>query len=412
MKIKNYSKTFALMLPLAALFSCDNAGDGEGIKQEDYVKTMDYIPVALGTGLTCDNTTRVGEEVVEEDILDEGFKKDVSVLYISQLARGLVPFANFSNKKDGNIYQYVYDERPKYADADWDTGFNFFPKDEDDMVDWDMILKNGAYGNGFTMFGLYFPHSQQLTYQVKTDQSTLENLQTSNVLGAYHSTSSLYTRLRFRLFHLMVYLKVNLYVPVFQTGTDDQGRPTVSGFAADALQNAELLNIYPSFAITWTADRSSDTEAPLTAYTVAEEEQPVNIPMYMHPFPDGSSMPQKVRIPTMSFDPNRTDPEATDEVWMYTFSVVFPSQGATYGHNNFLRFNIRSNVGDVIKKYTFSGAQFVGTGVLNLNQGSKQQLDLYLPRNAGEAVLVNAQVIDWTYTNSNMHVSEDKNFED
>ena len=437
----NIKKLNILFVSAIVCLSACNDNSSEEISDE-YVRKMDFLPVSLATRSPGDGDEYQGVSPYEDDILDDAFVAGESVLYISQLARGMTPFSyletlgddddtddgdgDSSDPSDGsgqdsgddtndddevnltNVYKYTYEERDKYPNPNWETEFNFFPQKAIDMVDWEVIRSNGSYGNGFTLFGLYFPHSQKLRYEVESDQSTLENLQVSNVLGAYHSTSSLYTRLRFRLFHLMVYLKVNVFIPVFQTNVDDLGNSSISGFAADALQNVELMNVYPKFSINWTADRSSDTEAPLTEI-VSLDETPVNINMYRHPFPNDGTLPQKIQIPISSYDPNVQDPEQTDEVWLYTYSVLFPAQGARFSESNFLRFNVRSNVGNVIKKYSFNGSQFAGTGQLDMAQGNMQTLNLYLPRNAGEAVLVKADVINWNFTSSDMHVSEDKN---
>lgn len=439
--LKNNKLNILFLSGLLSLASCSEHSSDD--VSDEYVRYMDYIPVSMATRATGDGDMYQDVSPYEDDLLDDAFKDKISVLYLSQLARGLTPFDYFENQADdgdtdssdptdpsdptdtsdpsdpsdpsqpsgpnlNNVYQYTFEKREKYPNPTWDDQFNFFPQNENDMVDWEVVRSNGSYGNGFTLYGLYFPHSQNYHLEVKQDQSTLENLQISNILGAYHSTSSLYTRLRFRLFHLMVYLKVNVYIPVFKTEVDDNGENKISGFAADALQSVELMNAYPKFSINWTADRSSDTEAPLTTLRVAEEEKPVDIKMYKQ-YPAGDAMPEKAQIPMSSYDPNVTDPEKMDDVWVYTYHVLFPAQDANYASSNFLRFKVRNNVGNVIKNYVFNGSQFVGTGQLQLNQGNMQTLDLYLPRDAGEAVLVQADVLDWTFTNSDMHVSQDKN---
>lgn len=382
---------FLLFIISFIVSSCDNDGTDSKGKVQDY-----------NAGVTVFLSSRGNEDVTitRSSELETKFIEDESILYISQYGDNIMedPFSDESS----NLYKYKYSKKnPLYPDADWEQGYNFFPINSDNMIDWEVVRANGPHLNGFWFFALHYPYDNQMRFSVEKDQSTFESLQKSDVLGAYHSTSSLYTRLRFKLYHLMIYLKVTLYVPVFKIEEDINGDQNLSGFYADANKSVKLLNVHPNFKIEWNAKRGLD-EAPLTqAITTGET---CDIPLYLHPYDNGENNPPKKTIKINEFKPDAKEGE--DEVYEYTFSCLFPAkQLSGFASNTFLRFEIAPYIGNANKIYTFSGEQFSGAG-LRLEQGWQQNLELYLPRKGVKAILVSASVNDWINSESDMHLAQ------
>ena len=383
------------------------------------------------------------------------------ILYFSQLVSGkMEPFTGVAPEKfpstmtdsvrdlykNGypNVYDYYY---KKEYDATWEDvpgGYNFFADTVTNKMDWDIIKIWGLNNSGYALYALYYPYNNQLPkteegkldFRVQTDQTTKENLQKSNFIGAYHSSSSAYSRLKFKLYHLMTYLKVTLYVPVYNpndtivvTGKDGK-RDTVpgrTGFPADALQSAEVRYVIPNFNINWYAQRSTDT-APATS--AATDSARTTIKMYIPGTEDYSAtngLPPVVTINPKDFirdGYSNMDIPNEDKCWEITLSALIPAgqdyprgsseyaNGMSWTNLNFLRFNLRENIGEVLKRYIFTGMSetgLIGSGDnINLAQGHLQHLSLYLPRYGAQAVLLNANVIDWEqWYNDNMGLRPD-----
>ena len=208
-----------------------------------------------------------------EEILLPEFVVDQSNLYVSQKTKKSNPFQQHFQEQDAEestpTYKYVYYYNPN---ADWEKGFNFKPADGNQIVqddgstvngnalNWDDVGRFGSFGNGYSLFAMYYPVDNVPKLKVQTDQSTLENLMKSDIMGAYHSTSALYSRVRFRMFHLMVYLKVNLYVPVFRDDMTKGGKQqNSSGYLRGDLTKAEVVHSFTDIGMEWGAIRGSDT---------------------------------------------------------------------------------------------------------------------------------------------------------
>lgn len=324
------------------------------------------------------------------DIITQSDFSSGSVIYISQLGTVLDP--NFNMDATSNLYKYQWYEN---EEADWDNEYNFKPQGA--PIYWNDIKANGQVGNSFSLYGMYYPVGQTIRYDVETDQTNLNNFLISDIMGAYHS-SALYTRLRFRFFHLMVYLHVTLYVPVYEIKGDE-----TTGYDADALLTAYVVNPMTNFNINWRALRSSDTEAPL----VQNAPSPVrkDIAMYQHPGND-----EITEISVRNFY-SGSELE-TDEVRTYEFSVLFPPQSFT---GNILCFRLQtpgqqnadgSNENKYVSYYFSSTQLTTDINDFRFTQGTLQHLSLYLPRHANETVLVGANIIDWTDASTGMTVVE------
>lgn len=395
------------------------------------------------------------------ELLDDAFHNvengRVDTLFFSQLVSGkLVPFQSIdpsvfpSNMpermkkkfKDGypNLYKYYYDKRYESTWEDNPGGYNFFPKDTVVKMNWDDIKFWGLNNTGYALYSLYYPYNNRLPLDdsgnldlyVEPDQRSIDALRKSNFLGGFHSSSKSGQRVKFKLYHLTSYIKVTLYIPVFNphdTIINEQGNKEEvrTGFPADALQTAEVRNVYNRFRINWYGGRSSDT-APITA--VQTDTERTDVLMYMpsaEDYADTDGLPPVVRVRLADYirdaESNKEIPEY-DDCWKITLSALIPggqdypigdSQypgGQTWTDLNFLRFNFRQNIGEVPKSYVFngnSGFGLIGSGdALSIGQGKIQHLNLYIPRYGAAAVLLGANVVDWEqWYNDNMGLRKD-----
>ena len=325
----------------------------------------------------------------DEGLIVETFNES-SILYFSQ--QGTTASPNFSDLGDNAspyCYQYQYSAN---ASATWDKGYNFKCKSQCKPFDWSAVPQLGSVGNAFSFYAMYFPGDNIVKWNVQADQSDKENFIKSDIMGAYHATSSLYTRLRFNLFHLMVYLKVTIYVPTFKD-SDNNNNFNYSGFEEDALVGAYVINANTAFDIDWQAVRSSDKMAPLTQ----SKDSKTNIKMFTHA---ASGEVEQINVKDYYNGGSITQ----DEVRSYTFSVIFPSQAF---NDNFLCFALK-DVDNTTRYFYFSGNQIVGdSGNYSLSQGTLQELYLYLPRNSNETILVGANVLPWKDSVTDMTVTKD-----
>ncbi|MCH5239372.1 MAG: hypothetical protein J1F38_04045 [Muribaculaceae bacterium] len=456
MRTNKYTFLSSLALTvMSSLSSCSNKEPGITEPEPDQVKLLNVEIVSHNVesradGWTVQNGPHESEAAAK--LLDEAFHtgsdsegREPSKIYLTQYGPlNQSPELLFEND---NRFEYIYKPMESVIDqTDWDHYYNFataFPDDESGtkMLDWDHVDAVGSVGNGYWLYGFYYPFDNEPRYYVEPDQSTKEALRKSNILAAFHQAPSLRTRLRFRFYHLMVYLKVYVLVPVYQLTPEDKEN-TNTGFYPDALQSAQLLNTYINFGINWSKPRNSDTEGPLvtlvTSTNIAPYDEgnpvppgwengnlgvggmdnpptvqeisldPMDINLYMHPFitADGkeSPYPSEEDIVTIDnigdYQPNMT---GSDRCYLYTFSVLFPPQQF---NGNFLKFSFKNPLG-VVKNYNYSGANNESvTGTLQtVYQGDLQVLALYLPRKGNQAILVTADVEDWQQANASTNVN-------
>lgn len=405
----------------------------------------------------------------DDEILQDNFRNEeqtpedgarVDTLFFSQLVSGkLVPFQGMKPEnfppdmpermrekygQDGypNLYKYYY-KKPNY-EITWEDdpgGYNFFPTDTVTKMNWDDIKFWGLNNTGYVLYGLYYPYNNKLPYdengnvdfKVEAEQTSKDALRKSNFLGAYHSSSKSGQRLKFKLYHLAAYLKVTLYIPVFNpndTIVDAKGDTITgarTGFPADALLKAEVRNVYNHFRINWYGGRSSDA-APITA--VNKDFPRTNITMYMpeaDEYADTDGLPPVEKIYIPDYVRNALDDpmfKEYDNCWKITLTALIPGgqdypigdetypTGQTWTDTNFLRFYIRQNIGDEPLRYVFTGKSangLIGSGDnINISQGSLQHLNLYLPRYGARAILLNASVEDWEqWYNDNMGLRQE-----
>ena len=362
--------------------------------EDELNSTVSSITINTKTRDASPETAFLEPGEAEAIIITKNDFNESTKLYISQLGTSQSP--NFTNLDQEAPYLYIYDYKAN-PDANWDNEYNFVTNPERKPIDWKDVTNLGSVGNTFSFYAMYCPGSQDVRFNVERDQTggdgdpySFDRFKLSDIMGAYHATSSLYTRMRFRLFHLMVYLKITVYVPVLESTEIDY-----SGFDEDALKNAYILNAYNSFTIDWRANKSSDNEAPLAQGAGSKVK---SIRMYKH----------KPDFTTFSLN-NINDfypqgKENTDSVRAYNFSVLFPA-GQDF-NNNFLCLELEA-IDHQRKYYYFSGSQANNsTGEFSLTQGTLQQLYLYLPRKTNETILVKAKILPWYESSTEMTVTK------
>lgn len=420
--------------------------DGDGDAGGDIDIPGDPDPGEEGDGIYDVSPEGHYDNLEATKLLDDEFK-DGDALFFSQLVSGmLVPFQSknaseyppslppsfASRYPDGyeNLYTYYYvgEENEKWYPTEWKSqeeggmgGYNFFPTDVEHKMEWEDIQAWGYDNNGYALYALYNPVENilNLDFNVPTDQTDISALRGSNFIGAYHSSSSS-GRVRFKLYHLMCYFKLTLYIPVFKDDDLDANKNKIrSGYPADALQDVQLLDVLTDFNINWYANRNSD-DAPACSAIAGGVRKNINMfipPLTKEFYGTEDGLPPVVTIKTSNFfnsdDKENYDPDETDECWKITVSALIPA-GQKFAANdpnypnwawtdkNFIRINMRQNIGEVPKTYVFNGntnptlgGHFV-SGDLSVEQGNIQHLSLYIPRHGAAAVLVGANVVDWT----------------
>lgn len=382
-------------------------GDGEGAGDNNEGEEDDEEEKWIDEDANLTDEEKIAKYAIVTPRFDEN-----TVIFLSQYGSRTTPF-----QSDDLIYDYKYYENP---DANWDKGYNFTPNDYLNPLEWFKIGNSGTYFSSFWLFALYFPERNTLPlreengmklFSVERDQSTIENLKKSDVLGAYHSTQELFNRLRFKMYHLMTYLRIRLYVPVY----DEE---TKTGYYDDALVLAQLNNVTSDFAIEWSYLRFSDEAGPqLSALSGTD-----NIIMYQHPLENGATSREPVRIPYREYIPQGYFDQHIkgdyDWVRVYDFSVLMPVQKGIidedgneiqFNMTDFLTFEFKSNAG-AQKLYTFNATNTNGqnNNVLNLTQGTFQMLELYVPRVGNQVIYLGSTLHGWKQYTSSFPMQQQK----
>ena len=392
---------------------------GEAMDSEDDANPVTEVSVVTEPLVVTGSVTRADDAVnddIEDMTAENKFIDGKSLLYISQAGTIINP--NFTGDKssdndlyNNNLYRYVYSEN---SSADWNSGYNFtvFTTEEgSNPVKWRDIRDRGSVGNAFKLYALHFPVENTVRFRVEKNQQELEDFRKSDIMGAYHATSSLYSRLRFRLYHLMVYLRVTLYVPVYLEPANDNSQST--GFDAGAVKNAFLRNVITDFDIDWRASRSSDNDAPFVFTDNKMHEVADYVFMYAHESNKEEDAPiRTIRINVGDFYGQGS---GEDEVYVYNFSVLIPPQKIE-NNDAFMQFQLLPAGSDdsefdkdktQLKNYVFRTNQLMsGSNDFQLTQGSLSHLKLYLPRKGNDVILVGADIIDWTDASSDMTVTK------
>lgn len=318
--------------------------------------------------------TRDDPAVPKEDP-EKYFKTGESIVLISQAIGTSEKGIDFSENSE-NCYKYVYNGN---TEATWDEGFNF---ESIDPISWERVRLNGQYGNGFAFAALFFPRDYKEVYEIPSDQRDENVFIESDVLGAWHTTGSFGERLRFRMYHLMCMVKINLYVPVFD---EEQG----NGIDPDEVI-ATAINFNTSYKFLFN-DRITDL--PLILNATGD----VAADIYMHQTED----PELIdNFDVSFFDQPDMD---TDKVRKYSFQVLFPYQTKI---GDLFRFTLTR--GDMTYNYLFKNSKDTSTsGDLSFEQGYINHLELYLPRTDNDIVLFRATLKDWNVANASFTITEE-----
>lgn len=367
-----------------------------------------------------------------------------------------------------NFYVYEYQENPN---ADWDKGLNFIPYRNDkgniSPLKWSYIRGLGSVGNSFSFYAIYYPNNPkgQTAFRVANwqNQGETKNFKSfvggNDVMGAYHATSSLYTRMRFRFFHLTSFLHVTLLVPNKKAYPEEEGGG-YSGFDTNAFEfnhiaggngDANLPGAWignpawvkrqigsvtqtalrSNYRINWGASRTSDNEPPLVE--VINENNGANInnnqqTPCMYQLRNVSD--EVFEINVRDFQPNSAIEK--DSVRRYEFvgfyvgqnfpsnqplisvrlltpgstgaKTVIPS-GQSYTTVENAQFAAYFYYGNTNGQSQVAGGQQPDF----TQQGLYQHITLYLPRKGNETVLVRAKILPWngTYTDMSLVPRED-----
>lgn len=282
-----------------------------------------------------------------------------------------------------NLYKYVYYTNPS---AVWDSGFNFQPYG-DHALDWAQIEAAGELSGGYTLGALYYPVEYEVQNAVPEDQSIYNNLLSANVLGAYHTTNAVKSRLRFRFFHLMAAVRVTLLIPEWDPVTN-------TGFGADAAKSAFMLKVRSDYTIDWPNTLSSEEYPTPSIPTDAPETE---IKMYLESVSN--------EVYEVDLSEYGSDYPETEKVRSATFVVVFPPQQPT-NDGPTMRFFL-TTMGGTEKRFIWYSSS-IDKGTLEFNaRNTITNLTLFLPRVDNDAILISSYIVPWTEAESEFTVLPD-----
>lgn len=342
-----------------------------------------------GNGLTFDTDVTL-------DPLASYFDKEKSVLLIAQRTNvQSISFNDMLNDAANHyLYKYVWDGTEAQVAPDtpnWESGYNFIPYPAwSNTLNWETVISNGAFDNSYAFGALYFPVLNEQISSVATDQSNLESLMMSNILGTYHLTENLYERFRFKLYHVMACIRVTILVPEYQTNEESGA----TGFN-EATVEGQLLGVQPNFTIDW-GSRSSE-EPPIVKN---DETMPETADIIMYPHPVEGTRE------VVEYDLSDFGLSGNEKVREYTFTVLFPSQTIS-NTSNILRFLIMENIGTVSASYVWSTSQLSTN--LQVSSGTVTNLILYFPRTENNALLIKSEILNWNQADTDVTLTPEIN---
>lgn len=360
MKAQNIRYIIILLVGVFLFASCKEENNDDPTLSKD----LDELEFELSFA----NRAPTSQSLLED--FKDYFVAGESCVLISQRSSGLS--LNFETGTS-NCYEYIYYEN---NDANWDKNYNF---KSENPLDWEKIRANGQYSNGFAFGALFYPRGNENINEVEPDQSNNDTFYESDVLGAWHRTSIIRDRLRFKLNHLMCKLHINLYIPVLNA---DLG----NGFNPDEIVT-NALSFRTDYDIEW-GDRT--TELPPIAKPSASKTGTVSdIKMYNRVNGERTTLTKEELKNNFNIDLGG-DFES-DDVWKYSFEVIFPEQTV---QGDFIRFILTQ--GKSTKNYLFNSAYLTqNANGFAFKGGAITTLELYLPRQDNEIVLINAEVRKW-----------------
>ena len=452
---------YAYLAILAILFSACSRdgspfdGDAERVGEETVtsvsVQTQGFKGAAARTDDGSYDWQQDPKYNTPDDLFPKQFVQDESLLFIAQKTPQISPVfpTDWTDKeKYRNLYVYKYQEN---SDANWDEEYNFVTDSRSRPIDWSTIRSNGSDGNAFKFFAMYFPGgTPQPSVSQWQSNASMTALSACDVLGAYHATPSLYSRMRFKLYHLMCYVRVTLYVPVVEPVYGDDGLPVgYSGFDTNAFEDnnssfggtrgqpgcyigsggTKVIAI--RYKVDYTANRSSDNEAPLIVpdYTT-DSSNPAGVSMYLHRefgVDNENGASEILEIDKSLFMNDVPEKERFEKVRRYEFSAYIPTQDESWLYNK--SYNPDKNLfymtlktpgsppltggsdtqpSDGTYKHFYFTANYLKLQDHSVvfTQGTLQHFYLYVPRSGNNTITIRANVVPWTEVSTDMTVTE------
>lgn len=383
--MKRLKRHILYLISVLIVTSCSQGIEESSVESPDQDLVEFYLDFPTRS-VGVDNTSST------LDPLSDYFEKNSSLLLISQRTN-YVSISFEDNNSDGSknelLYKYVWEGEGKEAQEEtsgntpnWEIGYNFKPLSTwKNPMNWSSVMARGAFGNSYAFGAIYYPVENQSRSDIETDQSILNNLKKSNLLGAYHLTKSLYERFRFRLYHLMACMKVTILVPCVDP--DDQTK----GYNERTILGT-MLGLNKDFTIDWGARGSEEPpilKADETVTTVA------NIKMYLQP----SEGPREEK----EWDLSNFGLEGKAKVREYTFMALFPPQTLS-NTDNILEFDIKREGSETVTaaKYYWSTSQLLTH--LQVSAGTITNLILYFPVEENNALMIKSEILEWGQTDT------------
>lgn len=439
-----------MMAVVGVLTSCsdeetDFQGPGAASDGDDFFSNVTVILPEYKD----DGAATTLDEMLLRSTFQEGDR-----IFISQMGTTTMPlFPINPTVNTPNLYCYEYDGN---TEADWENGYNFVLSPTSGALEWDKIRALGSVGNTFSLYALYFPsgsiglnmQNQPNVYGVTEweNNRTAQGMKDYDVMGAYHAFSAPYQRLRFRFFHLMVCIRLTLYVPVYDPVTDtgygdnaftqcrNQGinlvRDVIPGaFLGLSGEHASGSQTYRNMSRMWTIDysanRSSDKEGPLVQCIPTTNQSygdpRSNICMYAdgsddenNPYYYDARFEEMTLTNVKDFYPS--SPTNTERVRKYEFTAIFPPQKIS---GELMYFHLKKigtpaelkpeklNTNSVARYYFGVNQLVTGKNDISYTSGTMNHIELFIPRTGNNTVLISAKVLPWTTSFTDMTVVDE-----
>lgn len=449
-------------------YDLPDTNSGEDGEPETGRNEIVYSVSATTSKLDIDSQ---GDSMDDIEPLHSSFNEG-DVIFISQMTPTMLPTfpSNATqNSNISNLYPYRYTPNP---DATWTEDFNFVSINN--PIEWGVIRQNGSIGNGFSFYAMYYPGNKNSdglfspieNLSVEEWQNTMEwdELLKQDVLGSYHSTSSLFSRLRFRFFHLTTCLHVIVYVPVAErdnttghftgfdewafAGGDNKGTQTSWGGGGAArwplgqpgvwvgpgtASSSNATALTRNYRIDWRTTQSSDNEPPTVLPGVMGSNGSTSyirgnicmypFPQYLKRYDDPETDNKYMKEMPLSYftgDPN--DDGKVEKVRYYEFIAFVPPQSLP---DLVLFFRLRqAGVGNAEigpwkdNTTNWEGAPYTtfklnkanfrpGYTDVRFEPNTLMDIEVYLPRTGSNVVTLKADVVDWGNTFTQMPLPEE-----
>ena len=369
---------FAAFCSILMLSGCtsDNGSDiGDPFVKEDapvrFSVQMDDISV---DGESAGKSTRAGGDIKSEDAyLNLRFKEKDRIRIVNTLITNQTP--DFTTQ--GKFYEYVYD-----SESGRDGSYvkcAFVPYGGNGFY-WSDLNLTGAY---YVLEAAFYPIGYDPSYfdgdKVPEDQSDADVLLRSDLLLAHHlhHVTEWGNEIHLKFHHVFSLIYTTFTVPSYDVVTN-------TGFPApetDAdFPKGCLTNFRTGYNINYHANIASDAVISVRANPDAD------------------------MVDEIEMCPSGYMKDTIANTVTYYYLAIIPTQVIDYsGTVPMHRFYLKDNAGNV-KRYRFVPR----TTPIAMEQGKMTQIDLVLPRDGVEPILINARIAPWTHAYSNMILEEQK----